>query len=522
MHEDDSANALLPGSRLERYELLCPLAKGGMASVWIARQLGKHGFEKIVAIKTILPQFSSDPRFRRMFLDEAHIAAGIEHPNVAQILDLGEQRDLLYIAMEYVDGDALSRLSRAAERKDLAVPTGIVLRILADACGGLHAAHELRGRDGQLLGVVHRDVSPQNVLVSTKGVAKIIDFGVAKARDRLAEDTNAGVLKGKIQYMAPEQAVGKPIDRRADVWAVGAMLYAMLAGKPPFDGPNQLATLHRLTSGKPPMPLPPSVPKPITDVVRAVLTHDPDRRIPTALDLQHALEEAMNRTGLGATHTEVAAFLREHLADRAAARKQAIDLALAAAAERARVAQVLAMPASDSASGVSHPAVTSTQDIPSLHDFIAPQSEPPTAHGGTDAEKPIPIEVVEPATSPRPRWPIVAGAAAALVIAGVVAGAVRGRASPPTPSAPERATPSSPEPMNTAATPASAVVEVVTAAASATAPATAAPTPDPAPAPATSVTSASTTSGSAAKPKASAATTAAPKPSTWKKIDDGF
>ena len=240
----EKPSPIAPGYRLGRYEFLCPIAEGGMASVWVARFQGKHGFEKLVAIKTILPKYSSDATFQRMFLDEARISCGIEHANVAQIFDLGDEQGILYLVMEWVDGDSLAQLQRAVERKGRSIPYGICLRILADACGGLHAAHELRGKDGAPLGVVHRDISPQNILVAAKGAAKVIDFGIAKARDRLAGETSTGILKGKIQYMAPEQALGEATDRRADIWAVGAVLYHMIAGRPQFDGPNQLATLH--------------------------------------------------------------------------------------------------------------------------------------------------------------------------------------------------------------------------------------------------------------------------------------
>ncbi len=352
-----------------------------MASVWVARQIGKHGFEKLVAVKTILPEFAEDPRFQKMFLDEAHIASGIEHPNVAQILDLGEEHGVLYLVMELVDGDSLSKLQRTVEKKNLAIPLGVALRILADTCGGLHAAHELRDKSDVLLNVVHRDVSPQNVLISSKGAAKLIDFGVAKARDRLGGETNSGMLKGKIHYMAPEQAVGKPIDRRADVWAIGAMLYHMLSGRPPFDAPNQLATLHRLSSGKPPLPLPEKIPRPVAQLVQRALTHDPEKRIATAQDMQAALESAMTQTGSSATSAEVASFVREHLADRAEARRKAIDVALAAAADRARI---------NEAFEIGAPAPDSTSDFTDVPKRIAaldklrtapPPSEPPTAPG---------------------------------------------------------------------------------------------------------------------------------------------
>jgi len=510
----DKPSPIVPGYRLDRYELLCPLAQGGMASVWVARQLGKHGFTKLIALKTILPQFSSDHRFRRMFLDEAHIAAGIEHPNVAQILDLGEQHDVLYIAMEWVDGEALSKLFRAVEKKNLAMPAAIVLRIIADACGGLHAAHELRGKDGELLNVVHRDVSPQNILVSAKGVAKIIDFGVAKARDRVAEDTNAGVLKGKIQYMAPEQAVGKAIDRRADVWAMGAILYHLLSGKAPFDAPNQLAVLHRLSSGKPPLPLPQSIPRPINEVVRAALTHDASKRIATAHDLQNAIEEAMQKAGLRATTSDVASYAREHLADRYEVRKKAVEVALQAAAERARVASVLSMPASDSGSGINDPRLKSAPEIGSLSEIAPPKSEPPTTHGVAASNASVAIATPSPRSSPlagRGKF-IAIGAVAALALGVVLAFSTRSR--PPETPAP---TPAAAPTPTTAPTPTPAPTPIVieppepTATASATTTATSAPTLVAGkPVVGTKTTATATATASATQKKG------------WKKLDDGF
>ena len=158
--------ALAPGSRLDRYELLYPLAQGGMGSVWGARMRGKHGFEKLVALKTILPQHAADPRVRQMFLDEARIASRIDHENVARILDLGEERDVLYLVMEWVDGDSLANLEHAARRAKTPLPVGLAVHLVAGVCAGLHAAHELTDARGARLGVVHRDVSPQNVLVS--------------------------------------------------------------------------------------------------------------------------------------------------------------------------------------------------------------------------------------------------------------------------------------------------------------------------------------------------------------------
>jgi serine/threonine-protein kinase len=355
------ASTLIPGYRLDRYELLGPLAEGGMASVWIARQRGKHGFEKLVALKTILPEYASDIRFQQMFLDEARIASRIEHFNVARILDLGDEHDVLYLAMEYVDGDALSKLRRAWLKKKMPPPTGVILRVLADACSGLHEAHELRSEDGEPLEIVHRDVSPHNILVNVKGIAKVIDFGIAKARDRLAGETNAGVLKGKIQYMAPEQALGRRVDRRADIWAVGASLYHLLTGKPAYDADNTLGTLHLLTSGRPPVPLPPEVHPAIAAVTRKALSMPAEKRYATAAEMRDAIEAAMVDAGVPATTSDVSAYMKEHLSERTVKRRQVIDIALAAAAERERVEDLLKPVVERTASGVSSaPASTRT------------------------------------------------------------------------------------------------------------------------------------------------------------------
>jgi hypothetical protein len=312
-----------------------------MASVWIARQTGKHGFQRLVAIKTILPKFAAEPRFQRMFVDEARIASRIEHVHVTQILDVGEQHGITYLVMEYIDGDALSKLSRAAHKKGTPIPAGVALRVMADVCGGLHAAHELQGPDGAPLGVVHRDVSPQNVLVSTKGVAKLIDFGIAKARDRLGGDTNVDQLKGKVQYMAPEQALGHPVDRRTDVWAVGAVLYHLLGGKPPYDAENDVATLFMLSSGRPPPPLRSDVHGAVVAVVRRALSHTPHARFATAAQMQHALEEAIVQASLSTTAPGVAAYLAAQMGDRAVKRKEAIALGLKAAEDREKYAEIM-------------------------------------------------------------------------------------------------------------------------------------------------------------------------------------
>ena len=321
-----------------------------MASVWLARLHGKRGFERLVVVKTILPRFAQDPRFETMFLDEARIASGINHTNVARVLDLGEEHGVLYIAMEWVDGDSLGKLQRLLARAGVPLPQAFVLRIMADACAGLHAAHELRDRDGVPLGIVHRDVSPQNILVSSEGMAKIIDFGVAKARDRVSDDTSAGSLKGKIQYMAPEQALGRGVDRRADVWAIGAILYYFFSGRKVYEADTELGTLHRLTSGAPPMPLPPSVPGVVVDVIRGLLRFRPEDRTPDLDIVRRQLEYAIAQLEVTVRPEDIASFIATHAQERAVLRRATIANALQAA--DARVALAMEKPTSASSSGL--------------------------------------------------------------------------------------------------------------------------------------------------------------------------
>jgi serine/threonine protein kinase len=325
-------SALCPGYRLARYELLCLLAHGGMASVWAARATDGHGAERIV-------------------LREGGLASRITHRNVARIFDLGETDGILYIAMEYVDGDALSKLQRACRKKGVKIPTGIVLRVLADACAGLHRAHELKDGTGRLLNVVHRDVSPPNILVSTTGVAKLIDFGIAKTQLRSGEDTDSGTLKGKTRYMAPEQARGVAVDRRVDIWAVGATLYDLLAGRPPYLGDNLLETLQLIVSGQPPPPLPHVVHHTIAALTERTLAYAPDSRFSTAAQLSEAIENAMRDAKMETTTAEVAAFATQFLSERAEQRQREIDLALHAAAERKRAALAPRQGSSGSAAG---------------------------------------------------------------------------------------------------------------------------------------------------------------------------
>ena len=333
---------LEPGLKLDgRYELLCILAQGGMANVWLARIQGKHGFAKLVAVKTILPHIAEDEHFKQMFLDEARVAAHIEHPNVVQINDVGDHGGVSYLVMDLVEGESLQGILKACDRQGKRLPLGVALRILADACLGLDAAHELRDPSGFPLNVVHRDISPQNILVTTAGTAKVIDFGIAKARDRATGDTSAGTLKGKISFMPHEQALGRDVDRRTDTWALGAVLYMLLTGRPPYKAENQLATLQLVMSGAAIAPLPDAVPPIISSIVAKALMHDPAHRFQSARELGMALEDAMNRLGLSTTSMQVAQLLQERIGDRLKERRDFVQSALAEAANRERVRGML-------------------------------------------------------------------------------------------------------------------------------------------------------------------------------------
>lgn len=316
------------GHQLGRYELLLPIAQGGMGSVWAARLKGTRGFQKIVSIKTLLPTVSNDPRFEQMFLDEASLASRIRHPHVAEILDLGEQDGLLYLVMEWVDGEPLNLILRAAARQG-GLPMAAAVRIATQVCRGLHAAHELRDESGTPLGLVHRDVSPHNVLVSYEGVAKLVDFGVAKATSRLVETTDTGHIKGKIAYMAPEQLRCETVDRRADIFATGILLYLLTLGRHPFKGSTSTETAKHICVSRPARPrdLRGDYPRRLEQVVLKALAKDPSERFATADKMAQALARALPAARTSSDE-EIAAFLRTLFSERLERRRSAIQQAL--------------------------------------------------------------------------------------------------------------------------------------------------------------------------------------------------
>ncbi|WP_441288819.1 protein kinase domain-containing protein [Sorangium sp. KYC3313] len=326
-----AVDQLGPGSTLGRYEILMPVAKGGMAAVWAARLQGTRGFKKIVAIKTMLPDVSDDPDFESMFLDEARVAARIRHPNVVEILDLGEEDDVLYIVMEWVDGETAGTLQKAAKRLG-GIPQRIVLRIASQICAGLHNAHELRDDSGVLLDLVHRDISPANVLISTAGFVKIVDFGVAKSKGRLHVTRAGGIVKGKTPYLSPEQLGGLPIDRRSDIFSLGALLYVLTTGLHPFRAETELATIENITikNPLPPRDLNGAIHPELDRIILKALEKDPESRFSTCAEMQRAIDQVASTLGEPTTDEDVAAFVRQAIGEIQEKRAQELRDAIAA------------------------------------------------------------------------------------------------------------------------------------------------------------------------------------------------
>lgn len=322
------------GTRLGRYELLVPIAEGGMARVWVARLASTRGFRKLVAIKTILPEFEDDEELGRMFMDEARIVTLLQHPHVCELYDFGEEQGALYMVMEWVNGDSLHTVLHPTDTAE-PISARIAARIVSDAAAGLHAAHELRDERGHHLRVVHRDVSPQNLLISADGYTKVTDFGIAKALDQTHQATQAGQIKGKVAFMSPEQLQVRPVDRRSDVFAAGCVLYYATTGQLPFAGESDAHTFSNIIRGK---PTPPSrvmsgYPTDLESIVMRAIAHDPTERFETAEEFHFALEEFVAQSGRHLPRAAVAELLRHRCAGPMNWREQSIQAALDSLAE---------------------------------------------------------------------------------------------------------------------------------------------------------------------------------------------
>jgi eukaryotic-like serine/threonine-protein kinase len=299
-----------------KYQLLKKLATGGMAEVWLARQTGIEGFAKNLVVKRILPHLAEDHEFVEMFRNEALIAARFTHPNIAQVYEFGEANGTYYIAMEFVHGEDLGRVMRKAYGKEQWIARPLAIRIVAAACEGLYYAHTRTDDAGRPLKVVHRDISPQNILISFDGSVKLVDFGIAKAADQVGL-TKSGAIKGKFAYMAPEQASGKALDHRADIFAIGLVLYELLTCNRPLKRETELATLQAALecSIQPPSQVA-DVPAGLDEVVMRALAKAADDRYRDARQFQLALEEALVREQAVASSVQISELMETLFADR--------------------------------------------------------------------------------------------------------------------------------------------------------------------------------------------------------------
>src|SRR4051812_31440780 len=294
-----------------KYKLVRLIAAGGMAEVYLARQAGAAGFQKLVCLKRILPHLARDKQFVEMFLNEARLAAQLDHPNIGSIFDLGEANGNYFIAMEFIDGPSLRAVAKRAHDRNEQLPIAEVVKIVSMTAGGLHYAPGLAAAQGGPLGLVHPDISPDNILVHRNGAAKVVDFGIAKAANS-AGMTRTGTLKGKVAYMPPEQLRGEPLDRRADVFALGVVLYELLAGKRPWEGDSEVALIGRIMTQEPePLQnLRPETPPLLLAIVERALAKDRAARFQSCHELQAELEALLLSLGKTITPARISDFVR--------------------------------------------------------------------------------------------------------------------------------------------------------------------------------------------------------------------
>jgi eukaryotic-like serine/threonine-protein kinase len=300
------------GTPIGKYVIKRKLAEGGMAEIYLAASTGPEGFEKEVVIKRVRSFLSGDEGFVQMFIAEARLASLLNHANVVQIFDFDKHEDSYYLAMEYVRGCSLWDLRKRCREKGVVVPPVLVAHIGAQVAAGLHYAHRLKDAEGMPLHLVHRDVTPHNVLLSLDGAVKLTDFGIAKAGNKL---TQPGMLKGKFAYMSPEQARGEAVDARTDVFALGVVLWEMLTGGRLFDGDSEIAVLRAVQESviASTARLNPDVPEELDEVVAIALERDPEARYPSAGELERALAQCVLRHARSVDDTDVGTFVRQLL-----------------------------------------------------------------------------------------------------------------------------------------------------------------------------------------------------------------
>ncbi len=321
---------LRQGARLGDNELVLRIGRGGMATVWVAREHGASAQgERLVAVKAMLAELAEEPEFVRMFIDEVRLVRSIRHPNVVDVYDVGESNGIMWMSMEWVEGESLHTIIAEAGKRR-AIPPEMAVRIMADVAAGVHAAHELRDASGAPRGVVHRDISPHNILIGTNGSIKLVDFGVAKALGRVSESTRAGQLKGKFGYMSPEQALGKPVDRRSDLFSIGIVLFELTTSRRLFRGESDLETLKLVTSGQVPRPslIDASYPPELERIVLRALERDPKLRYQSAAELERDLRGFLKAQHVVVPRSGIAGLLKRVVGGRVEQRRKAIRSAL--------------------------------------------------------------------------------------------------------------------------------------------------------------------------------------------------
>jgi serine/threonine-protein kinase len=391
--------------KLDPYELIGEIASGGMATVYLGRLAGHGGFSRFVAIKQLHPHLAREEQFVQMFLDEARLAAGIHNPHVVPILEVGMSKAGYFLVMEFIEGDTLAGLTARSLASGGILPAPVALRIVVDALTGLHAAHQLADGEGQHLGLVHRDCTPQNILVGVDGSARITDFGVARAASRLAI-TRPQQVKGKVAYLSPEQAHAMDLDRRSDIFTMGIVLWEALAGRPLFQAESEAVTLSRLVSG----PIPsvrsfvPDVPTSLDDICRRALYRDRNRRFRTAAEMAEALERAAEVEGFAgvASPRELGKFVEATMGAELAAQREAVRAGLLASSGAPRIS--LAHPSRPPPSLRGYEARLSSRDAPAASS-PAPKAgeEAPQLSARPPAEKVAAATTPEAAVAREPR-----------------------------------------------------------------------------------------------------------------------
>ncbi len=301
-----------------RYSLYGELAAGGMATVHLGRMLGPVGFSKTVAVKRLHPHFAKDPEFSSMFLDEARLAARIQHPNVVGTLDVVSMEGELFLVMDYIHGETLSKIAKELRGRGEMIPPRVAAGIICGALYGLHAAHEAKSERGRPLGIIHRDVSPQNIMIGLDGVARVLDFGVAKAAGR-AQGTRDGQLKGKLAYMPPEQLRGSAMDRRTDVYGASVVLWELLTGRKLYFAEHEAVLFAKVLEGvvEAPSQVQPSVPPELDAVVLKGLAADPEARYSSAKEMAMAIEDIIPLASPGQIASWVESVVGKSLEERA-------------------------------------------------------------------------------------------------------------------------------------------------------------------------------------------------------------